>query len=225
MILEGIMKPNIGKRAVKTNGSSHVDKIVASGNPLMMLGGCKDIIYQIPKDPDLVYYLYGPLEDEADYIELIHSIRYASPEQRITIHINSPGGSMYACLAIINAIDACQGEVLTVLDGEASSAAAMIWLAGHVKAIASKRVALMVHTAATGFMSTKIPEIRGSIDVTEKLIKELIDDLCEGILTPEEFTDVYRGHDVYLIGSEILDRMPGMADIEETEELEDETET
>ena len=115
---------------------------------------------------------------------------------------------MYACLAIINAIDACQGQVITVLDGEASSAAAMIWLAGHVKAIASKRVALMVHTAATGFMSTKIPEIRVSIDVTEKLIKELVDDLCKGILTPEEFTDVYRGHDVYLTGEEIMKRIP-----------------
>jgi ATP-dependent protease ClpP protease subunit len=187
-----------------------------AGAGAIMLGGssCKDMFFEVPHEPDLVYYLYGPLEDEADYIELIHELRYASPEKHITIHINSPGGSLYACMAIINAIDACQGEVLTVLDGEASSAAAMIWLAGHVKAIASKMVVLMVHTASTGFMPTKLPEIKVSIEVTDKLIRMLIDELCEGVLTKEEFTDVYRGHDVYLTGDEIIKRMPEMVEPE-----------
>ena len=91
------MKP-IAKHSVKPNIKSRARISEAqSANPFAMFGGgCKDMLIQLPQEPDLVYYLYGPLEDEADYIELIHTIRYSSPEQQITIHINSPGGSMYA---------------------------------------------------------------------------------------------------------------------------------
>ena len=80
------MKP-IAKHSVKPNIKSRARISEAqSANPFAMFGGgCKDMLIQLPQEPDLVYYLYGPLEDEADYIELIHVIRHLSNRLRFTL--------------------------------------------------------------------------------------------------------------------------------------------
>lgn len=164
--------------------------------------------FEIPNYPDIVEYIYGPIEDELDYVDLIQKIRYAPDGQQIILHLNSPGGNLNVAIAIVGAIQQSLGTVITMIDGEASSAAALIWLAGHQKALLSRHVYFMLHTATTG-MYGKLPEIKSGLDVMLKVIDSLLAEYATQILTPEEFADVKKGVDVYLTGDEIMKRLPG----------------
>lgn len=175
--------------------------------------------YSIPRAPDEIFYLYGGIEAEEDYVDMIHTIRYATAEQEIMIHINSPGGNLNVCLAVINAIKQTQATVYTVVDGEAASAAAMIWAAGHVRMLASPLVILMFHTAATSFFGSKLPEIQGGVDIITTVIEELLDDVASDLLTEEERGDIRKGVDIFFLGSELLERLKEQEENSETEEV------
>lgn len=163
--------------------------------------------FETPVEPPLVLYIYDEIGPPVDYVELVHTLRYAPEGQDIVIHINSPGGCLSSCLSIVNAMGASQADITTVVDGEAASAGAMIWLAGHNKAIASPHVSVMVHGASVGFHPSKTSDINNSNKATDKLIESLLDDLADGFLTEDEREDIRKGVDVYLVGSEIIDRL------------------
>src|SRR5690606_27365480 len=70
---------------------------------------------------------------------------------RINVHINSPGGSVWDMLPIFNAIKSSKKEVHTYVDGIAFSAGAMILLAakkGNVHM--AKGSLMMLHAVSTG---------------------------------------------------------------------------
>lgn len=60
----------------------------------------------------------------------IKSALNASPASPVTVSINSPGGLAYEGMAIYNALAAHQGEVTTINEGLAYSAASIIFMAG-----------------------------------------------------------------------------------------------
>lgn len=154
---------------------------------------------------DEVYYLYGPILEPIEYVDLIQAIRYADEDQQITLHINSPGGDLTTCLALINAIKASPAEVITVIDGEAQSAGAFIWLAGHRKIVASTHTWLMIHQAGWTY-SGKSAEHANQVEITNKIIDPLLDEYAKWLLTPEEMADVKKGIDVNIYGGDIAAR-------------------
>lgn len=161
--------------------------------------------YKFKIPDDLVYYLYGEIIDAVEYTDMIHSIRYAEPDQQISMHINSEGGSLDTCLAIINAIMASQANVITIIDGQACSAAAMIWLAGHQKALASKHCFLMVHSASWA-MYGKTSDHEVQTKIMKKIVNGLIKSFSSNLFKAEEIDDISKGVDIYLTGEEIAER-------------------
>lgn len=163
--------------------------------------------FEMPVEPPLVLYIYDEIGPPSDYVEFVHTLRYATPGQDITIHINSPGGHLSSCMSIVNAIAASEANITTIVDGEAASAGAMIWLAGHNKAIASPHVSVMVHGASVGFHPSKTSDINNSNKATDKLIEGMLDDLSVGFITDEEREDIRKGVDIYVTGQEIIERL------------------
>jgi ATP-dependent protease ClpP protease subunit len=113
---------------------------------------------------------------------------------------------------------ASEANITTVVDGEAASAAAMIWLAGHQKMIASKHTLVMLHGASTGFAYSKISDIDNVNHATQRITESLLDDLSGGILTDEERNDIRKGVDVYLTGADIVERLMLEADEDDQDE-------
>jgi ATP-dependent protease ClpP protease subunit len=183
------------KTLKKSNGAN--GEIIRSYSP---------IGFEIPKEPDLVIYIYDEIGDEVDYVEFVHTVRYATKDQHITIHINSPGGNLITCLSIINAMNASEADITTVVDGEAASAAAMIWLAGHNRLIASPHVLVMLHGASSGFNQSKISDITNSAQTTNRMVESLLDDLTDDLLTDDERSDIRKGVDIYITGKDIIKR-------------------
>jgi ATP-dependent protease ClpP protease subunit len=171
--------------------------------------------YEGPSVSPIILYIYDDIGPEVDYVDFVHTLRYAPAGQDITIHINSPGGNLNSCLSIINAIAASEANINTVVDGEAASAAAMIWLAGHTKLIASKHTMVMLHGASVGYNPSKTADIVNSTQATNKVVEALLDDLTSDILTEVERNDIRKGMDIYLTGADIIDRLSLAEDQEE----------
>lgn len=65
----------------------------------------------------------------------------------VRVRINSPGGDVYAGLAIMNALRAHDGEVTAVVEGMAASAASFIAIGGADRVVARPSAELMIHSA------------------------------------------------------------------------------
>ncbi len=65
---------------------------------------------------------------------------------KITVRINSPGGDVFAGMAIYNSLKSYKGDVSVVIDGLAASAASFIAMAGNTISIHESAM-LMVHKA------------------------------------------------------------------------------
>lgn len=163
--------------------------------------------YEAVSIPPLVLYIYDAIGPEVDYVDFVHALRYAPEGQEITIHINSPGGNFNSCLSIINAMDASAANITTIVDGEAASAAAMIWLAGENKVLASRHTVVMLHGASVGYPQSKTSEINNSNRATDRMVEALLDDLSVGILTDDEREDIRKGVDIFLTGDDIINRL------------------
>jgi ATP-dependent Clp protease protease subunit len=74
------------------------------------------------------------------------------PEQDIHLYVNSPGGSLYAGLAIYDAVQHVRPDVRTICFGMAMSAAAMIACGGAAgKRYALPSAKLMIHQGSAGY--------------------------------------------------------------------------
>jgi len=101
-----------------------------------------------------VIFLGTAINDEVANLvvaQLIH-LESEDPDKDISIYINSPGGSVYAGLAIYDTMQFIKPEVSTICVGMAMSMGALL-LAGGAK---GKRFALpnskiLIHQAAGGF--------------------------------------------------------------------------
>ena len=103
---------------------------------------------------DRVVFLGGQVDEETANLivaQLVH-LESDDPEKDIHLYINSPGGSVYAGLAIYDAMQFIRPDVQTICYGIAMSMGALL-LAGGAK---GKRMALpnsriLIHQASGGF--------------------------------------------------------------------------
>lgn len=109
-------------------------------------------------DTNTNLYLYGEIRKEnwidkwlgiesadADALTIREAIEMVDTP-KLTVKINSMGGSVSEGLAIYNQLVEFSGEVTTIIDGFACSIAAVIFMAGN-KRIANEGSLLMIHNA------------------------------------------------------------------------------
>lgn len=104
----------------------------------------------------------------------------------LEVHINSPGGDVFDGLAIYNSLAQRPGNVTTVIDGLAASAASFIAMAGKTRVIAPGAM-MMIHDAA-GLC------IGNAADMRE--LAELLDKVSDNIAS------IYADHDATNSGTD-----------------------
>jgi ATP-dependent Clp protease protease subunit len=87
-----------------------------------------------------IIFLGTPIDDEIANLTIAELLQLESdaPDEDISLYINSPGGSVYAGLAIYDAVQFVKPDVQTICVGSALSMAALLLAAGA----AGKRMAL-----------------------------------------------------------------------------------
>jgi len=160
---------------------------------------------------DYSVYICGEILQSADYAaELVTLLHTLSDTSKVTIFINSPGGSLMSGSAIAGAISASRAKVTTVAVGMVASAAAFIWSHGHTVTVEPTAIAMFHMSSHGDYGNSKMIAINAENTVkyvTDISLKKAVD---LGLLTPEDVEDlVDRRRDVYLDAATIVQRLGG----------------
>jgi ATP-dependent protease ClpP protease subunit len=136
---------------------------------------------------------------------MIHHLLHALPTETIKIHLNTQGGSLETGVAIINAMLSTQAEVVCILEGQAFSLGALIFLCGNTW-IVHDHTLIMFHNYS-GESWGKGNEIMAHMKAQEKWHMEITKEIYQPFLTSEEYDRLLKGEDFWLHPSEIRTRL------------------
>jgi ATP-dependent Clp protease, protease subunit len=128
---------------------------------------------------DRIVFLGRPVDDEIANL-IVGQLLYLEaedPEKDIALYVNSPGGEVYAGLAIYDAMQHVRPDVSTICFGMGMSAAAMIVAAGAPgKRFALPNAKLMIHQGSAGLRGapSDISIAAREVEATTRQMAEII---------------------------------------------------
>jgi len=128
---------------------------------------------------DRIVFLGRPVDDELANLIVgqLLFLEAEDPEKDISLYVNSPGGEVYAGLAIYDAMQHVRPDVSTICFGMGMSAAAMIVAAGAAgKRFALPNAKLMIHQGSAGFRGapTDVSIAAREVESTTRQMAEII---------------------------------------------------
>lgn len=140
----------------------------------------KERFYQLVNhsDQEATLYIYGDItsikwfENDVCVYDLANEIGELNGK-KLKVRINSYGGEVAEGLAIYNLLKSYDGEVATICDGFACSAASVVFMAGKQR-IMPKSSLLLIHNAWTR-ASGDANDLRKAADDLEKITQPSID--------------------------------------------------
>ncbi|HWO81973.1 MAG TPA: ATP-dependent Clp protease proteolytic subunit [Gaiella sp.] len=126
-----------------------------------------------------IVFLGRPVDDELANLIVgqLLFLEAEDPEKDISLYVNSPGGEVYAGLAIYDAMQHVRPDVSTICFGMGMSAAAMIVAAGAPgKRFALPNAKLMIHQGSAGFRGapTDVSIAAREVESTTRQMAEII---------------------------------------------------
>lgn len=128
----------------------------------------------------------------------------AVQSKTLTVEINSPGGDVFAGLAIYNALKSSGKEIVTKVMGVAASAASVIFMAGD-KRVAPKNTFVMVHNPWS-FAVGNADELRDTADTLDKIGSSLRGIYTAGTGMSDEEVGAMLSKDTWLTADEAHDK-------------------
>ena len=153
-------------------------------------------------------YLHDEILDVDEYVQLIDELFTATPDDRIYIYIDSPGGFVSAGSIISSAIASCKGEVYTVARGLCASAACLIHNSakpGH--AIVADMGVLMIHMSSHMDAGTSSLIAKRAADQTRYVNETLLSQAVEmGYLSGDELQSLQTGNEIFISAKDFRER-------------------
>jgi ATP-dependent protease ClpP protease subunit len=147
----------------------------------------------------------------ADFVPQIHAVK----AQKITLHINSPGGDVFDGVAIYNALLDHPADIAVKVDGLAASAASFIAQAGDT--ICMNRASQMMIHDASGLCIGNAADMAEMVDLLDRVsgtIAGIYADRAGG--TTEQWRDRMRAETWYsadeAVEAGLADEVAGKAD-------------
>jgi ATP-dependent Clp protease protease subunit len=125
---------------------------------------------------DRVIFLGEPVDDQVANLvvaQLLH-LESDDPDKDISIYVNSPGGSLYAGLAVYDTMQFIRPDVQTICVGVAMSMGSLLLAGGSEgKRMALPNSRILIHQPSSGFEGAatdieiharEILEVRGRVD-------------------------------------------------------------
>lgn len=104
--------------------------------------------------------------------DFIRDLRALGDDAPVTLNVNSPGGEVFAGLAIHNALKRHKGKVMCRVDGIAASIASVIAMAAD-EVVMPENAMMMIHNPAAFAMGTA-EDMRETADFLDKVTTSLI---------------------------------------------------
>ncbi|WP_249384081.1 Clp protease ClpP [Chitinivorax sp. B] len=154
------------------------------------------------------YYLLDEILPPIHYTELFNTLRNATENDLIYLHLNTPGGDFDTGLQLINNMHLSKACVTTVLEAKAYSMGALIFLAGDEIAV-HDNCQLMFHNYSSSFIG-KGNEQHAQVMAVGKWFEKVMHRVCEPFLTSEEIVAILKGEDIWMDSDEIRKRLQKM---------------
>jgi len=154
------------------------------------------------------FYISEGIGAPDKYIDMIHKIRMAGPEETVCIHLNSPGGSIDTGVQIINAMRASQANIVASVESESCSLATMIFLAADEMVVHDDCI-MMFHNFTAGAYG-KGHELKANVKGVSDWIEAFMRRLYVPFLSEKEFDRLLKGEDFWMQSDEIRDRLQKM---------------
>lgn len=154
------------------------------------------------------FYLSDGIGDPGLYVDMIHRINTANPNDVIYIHLNTSGGNLNTGVQLINAMQNSQAKIVTVLDATAYSLGTLIFLSGD-EMIVHDHCLIMFHNFRGGVIG-KGQELAAELDATIKWFAALAKKIYVPFLSEDEFDRIIRGEDIWMRSPEIRTRLEKM---------------
>lgn len=156
------------------------------------------------------FYLSTIIGEPHQYTDMIHTIRAASSNDVIYICLNTPGGRLDTGIQLINAMRASNATVISVLEAEAASMGAIIFLAAD-QHIVNDNCRMMFHDFSGGATSgakgnEQFKELTAAIQLYNKLLKNV----CVPFLSIDEVERIIKGEDFWMDTDQIRKRLKNM---------------
>lgn len=145
---------------------------------------------------DRIIFLWGEIDDYVSELIKANLLYLDSiSNQDISIYINSPGGSVYSGLGLLDVIEFVNSDISTVNTGLAASMASVILCSGTKgKRKALKRSRTMIHQPMSGYSGwAQASDIEIEAREINHLKKELYEIISEK--TKQDYDKVYKDGD------------------------------
>ena len=159
--------------------------------------------YDVKKSEIYIYDAIGP--PDFDMIGAMHVIDALKKMEgkRVTVRINTPGGSVDEGIPIFNALKRHPGGVNTVVDGIAASMGSYLMLAGVNRTI-SRNAMVMIHNPMTIGIGNAT-ELRKTADVLDKYLERMLPDYSAATGKTVDELKPLLDAETWFVGQEIID--------------------
>lgn len=154
------------------------------------------------------FYLSSPFEDPILYVEMMHIIRTAGPEDTIYLHLNTPGGNLTTGAQLISAIQSSQAHVIAAAEGEVCSLGTIIFFAAD-EFVVHDNCLMMFHNFSSGTYG-KGHEQAAQLEAITEYFGDLAQRLYMPFLSGSEIDRIARGEDLWMQSEEVKARLNNM---------------
>lgn len=153
-------------------------------------------------------------EDGFNESEFSDSMKGLKETQPLDVYINSPGGSVYTGMAILNLLKKHKGAVCIYVMGIAASAATLITSAPNAKVVMPTGSMMMIHLPALYAGGNK-NELRKQVELLEKIEKNVVNVYKEKTGLSEKEISEMIADETWMTAEEAVEK--GFADEVDTE--------
>lgn len=150
-------------------------------------------------------YLSNEVIEPAAFNELCDHISKTTADDVVTLKINNGGGDISSAFMLIDAIKSSAATVNVELSGTVASAATMIALSANSIKI-SPFCSFMIHNYSGG-MAGKGNELKARQKHIDSHLELVFESIYADLLTEEEVVSVIDGTDIWLSGTEVVERL------------------
>lgn len=149
---------------------------------------------------DITIYIDDDIEEPSKYRDETQILLNASPDDDITMVINSGGGRVDTALQLVEAMNYSPANITAVITGNCMSAATLIALTAQ-QVLVLDSAEFMVHSGSFGSMGIS-PRIKDHVDFTHNQLNKMIDKFYTGFLTKKEIEEVKSGKEFWFSSEE-----------------------
>ena len=151
------------------------------------------------------YYICGNIVQASYYTELFYTLRTATENDLIYLHLNTVGGDFDTGLQIINNMLDSDAHVVTVLEARAYSMGAFIFLAGD-ELVVHDNCQLLFHIYS-GVFAGKGNEQQAQGLALSNWFEKFMTRICLPFLSATEVKAILKGSELWMDSDEIRHRM------------------